>query len=560
MNFIINEFSIISPIEKKAFNHSFDRKINLVVGEKDAGKSTLARSMMYTLGCEVKDFEFQNEHASNIYIMDFNIENDNYILIRRKLKIGRGSNFFKIIKNRDNTYDFYDTKTFTEFLNEIMGIEVVTMGIDKKETQLYPNHIFLPFYTDQDNSWQDYMDSTFNGIKFIKNHRKVVLEYFTGARPNEYYRLNLKKSKLKISLDEFEALIKSKELIIDENNRNIHIVENIDIDTFKEQYKYFLDTYNNIIETEHKLKKELNDKMYKRNTYSEMKSSIELSINDMIENELNSKCPNCKQVISKSLEENYVLYLTKENLINEREKVNMFLHDLEEDIEVRLNEVSELKYIDSEIKAKLDSTSELIDLANRADSYALSRVNMKLKAEIDSLRIKRDRKKDELEAVEKSLLKLNNKDVSKTYKELMIDSYKKLNIPFSYKNYYTSNLESVKINLSGATKVQAILAQYLTIYEMACNTRGIIKIPMFIDTYRKDDFNEPELDRTAKFIFDTLKSKHQAFVFMSNNEQNIDSIKGYNYSRLDLSTTDRVLNQDSDLIMRKYYDYISSAQ
>ncbi len=74
-----------------------------------------------------------------------------------------------------------------------MGIEVVTMGIDKKETQLYPNHIFLPFYTDQDNSWQDYMDSTFNGIKFIKNHRKVVLEYFTGARPNEYYRLNLKK-------------------------------------------------------------------------------------------------------------------------------------------------------------------------------------------------------------------------------------------------------------------------------------------------------------------------------------------------------------------------------
>ncbi len=60
--------------------------------------------------------------------------------------------------------------------------------------------------------------------------------------------------------------------------------------------------------------------MYKRNTYSEMKSSIELSINDMIENELNSKCPNCKQVISKSLEENYVLYLTKENLINEREK------------------------------------------------------------------------------------------------------------------------------------------------------------------------------------------------------------------------------------------------
>lgn len=560
MRFYINEFSIISPVESKAFNHKFSKKINVVVGEKDAGKSTLARAMMYTLGCNVKDFEFQKEHQSNIYILDFNIESDNYILIRRKLNIGRGSNFFKVVKNNSTTHDFYDTKTFAGFLNEIMKIKVITMGVDKKETQLYPNHIFLPFYTDQDNSWQDYLDSTFNGIKFIKNHKKVILEYFTGARPNEYYNLNLIKSKLKITLDELDALIKSKEMIIDENNRNIHIVENIDLDSFKEQYKFFLDTYNNIIESEHKVKKELNDCIYKRNSFKEMRTSIELSVEGMIESELNEKCPNCNRIIDKSMEENYLLYLTRENLIAEREKVNMFLHDIEEDIELKLGEVSKLKYANDELQAKLNSTSELIDLASRADSYALSRVNLKLKDEIDNLRIERDRKRDKLDAVEKSLMNLNNRDVSKNYKELMIDAYNTLNIDFSYKNYYTSNLESVKINLSGATKVQAIIAQYLTIYEMASNTKHTIKIPMFIDTYRKDDFNELELERTAKYIFDKLMDKHQAFIFMSNNEQNIISIKDYNYTRLDLSTSDRVLNQDSEPILKKYYGYISSTQ
>lgn len=558
MNFIINEFSIISPVEKKAFNHRFDQSINLIVGEKDAGKSTLARSIMHTLGCAVKDFDFQKEHIANIYILDFNIGDDNYILIRKQLKQGRGKNFFKVIKNTTETNVFYDTKSFSKFLNKIMKIEVVTIAKDKEETQLYPNHIFLPFYTDQDNSWQDYLDSTFHGIKFINNHRKVILEYFTGARPNEYYSLNLKKSQLKITLDELDALLKSKELILEENNRNIVIIESFDLQSFKELYKYFLDTYKNIIDTEHLLKKELNDKIYNKNSFSEMKDNIDSSIENMIASELDNQCPNCNQNIHNSFESNYKLFLTRENLIKEREKVNMSLHDLEEDIVVAQNKVSDLNPTVNDIKSKLDANPNLIDLENRADSYALIRINLKLKKEIDLLRVERDENVEEYEKLEKKLLKLNNKDVSKRYKELMIESFKKLNINFSYKNYYNSNLESVNIKLSGATKVQAIIAQYLTIYEMTYDTNDSIHIPMFIDTFRKDDFNEDELGITSKYIFDILKNKHQAFVFMSNNDQNISTISEYEYSRLDLSTKDQILNKDSEPILDKYYDYISS--
>ena len=158
----------------------------------------------------------------------------------------------KIIKNNIEIFTFFDTSNYKEFLNKIMKIEVVTRGKDKTETTLYPNHIFLPFYTDQDNSWQNYLSGTFNGIVFIDNYKKVILEYFTGARPNEYYGLQLEKTNLVNQLDDLNALIKSKELIIKENINNIKIIENIDVEDFKKQYDFFLKMYDNILNRDRK--------------------------------------------------------------------------------------------------------------------------------------------------------------------------------------------------------------------------------------------------------------------------------------------------------------------
>ena len=169
MKFNIKEFSIISPSENKSFNMVFKDGINLIIGEKDSGKSSLVRAMLYTLGCDVKGFDFKSKMPDNIYIIDFTIDSDNYILVRRSLKKGKGKNFFKIIKNNSRIKKFYDTKSFKNYLNEIMNIDIEVFDKSGKLTKLYPNHIFLLFYTDQDNSWQNYLVNSFEGLKFIRD-------------------------------------------------------------------------------------------------------------------------------------------------------------------------------------------------------------------------------------------------------------------------------------------------------------------------------------------------------------------------------------------------------
>lgn len=556
MVFYINEFSILSPSEKKAFNSCFNNGINLIVGKKDSGKSTLSRSIFYTLGCDVKNNDFINKLPDNIYILDFNIDNINYILIRKRLKKGKGKNYFKIIKNNKYEEVFYDTTSFKDCLNDILKIEVITRNTKKEETTFFPNHIFLPFYTDQDFSWQNYLNSTFSNIAFIPDYKKTILEYFTGARPNDYYSLQLKKTKLKIDIDEISALIKSKEIIIKENRMNIKIIEDIDFESFVNNYEYFLELYKNTISSEHKIKSELNTCLYEQNVYHDVENNLKDSIENYVERELNTSCPNCNQIINKSMESNYKLYMTQENLINERDKIKMNLKEINNSISLKTNKLELLKDENKKIKEVLDANAEMIDLNNRIDSYALNRVNNKLNLDIDELRVKRDKKNEKLKDVVKNLNELNNIDVSTPYRELMIRAFEMLNIEFSYNSYYTSNLESVKISLSGASKVQAFIAQYLSIYEIIVNNENVIRIPMFIDTFLKDDFNETELSRTSDFIFQSLENKHQSFIFISDNNQTLSSIDKYNFNKIDLIEKSNLLDKDYDEIFNKYSSFI----
>lgn len=552
----MNDFSILSPKNKLSFYHCFEKGINLIVGEKDSGKSTLVRSILYTLGCDVRDFDMISYYPENIYILNINIDFDNYIIIRKKLKDGRGKNYFKVIINKNEVNYFYDTKSFSVFLNAKFKINIVTLDKNKKETKLYPNHIFLPFYVDQDNSWQNYLTSTFTGINFIDNYRKLILEYFTGIRSNKYYKFQLQKTKLKSDISELDALILSKKLIIEENNSYVSIIEDIDIEEFKKQYKYFLKVYKKIVDNEHLIKEKLNENIYKRNSIKAMKNQIETSLNKIIYDKVLNECPNCHQRIYNTLEDNYKLYLTEENLIKEKEKLIHLLNDVDEEVNLSLSELKEVGNKSRDLSNKLNADSKTIELAERAKSYALNRVNSKLIEDLDKLRIKRDEKQEKLDGVEASLRNLNKRDLSKVYNSKMIADFELLAIPFVYKSYYNTNLEAVKISLSGATKVQAFLVQYLTIYEMILNCKETINIPIFIDTFLKDDFNNEEIDRTTKYIFSNLESKFQSFIFIANNNLTLNALKDFKFKRFNLDNKRKLLKYDYETTFERYADYL----
>ncbi|WP_340010810.1 ATP-binding protein [Paenibacillus sp. FSL H7-0690] len=557
MELIYKDFAILSPHDKKAFEINFTSGVNLVYGQKDSGKSTISRAMMYTFGCDVKNFSLNESHPNNIYILRFTIQEDVYILLRKKLKSGKGKNFFKIYKNEDYIGSFYSTKEFTNYLNQIFNISVVTMDNESNETKLYPNHIFSLFYTDQDNSWQNYLSSTFSNLAFIKQYRKIILEYFTGSRTNEYYDLRLNQQKKEVEINQIKALLDSKKLIFKENQNNIKIIENVNEDEFIKQYELVLRIHQNIINTEHELKKNINKRLYQKNKYIETYEVLTTNINDYIEPEIDDECPNCHQHIVRGFQNDYELFVARENLINERDKVRMFLEEINKELEKEKKELRELKKEDVNIRSKLDADGSLLQLSERADSYALNRINMNLEKEIDVLKNQLDELKESKKIIDSKVRKQKDIDLSQKYKELMKESFDLLSIEFSYKSFYDNNFESVKISLSGTTKVQAFIVQYLTIYKLMKKNKGIIKIPMIIDSYLKDHFSEHDADITTKYIFDTLiENSHQAFVFITDNEQTKQSINFEEINTIKLNEVRGLLTDNYDKVYQEYGKYV----
>lgn len=542
----------------KSFSQVFDKGINLIVGEKDSGKTSLARAIMFTLGCDVNNFDLKKKIPDIVFIMEFSLDSNDYIIIRKQLKtVGRGKNYFKLVHRKEEEV-FFDTKTFAERLNSLFNINIITLNKENERTFLYPNHIFLPFFVDQDYSWQSYLTSTFTGLNFIHNFKKIILEYYSGMRSNLYYELLLQKSEALKKYRKLDSLIDSKELIFQENINNMKIIEDIDIEKFKQKYQAILKIYDNIIKTEHQLKNKFNEIVYEKNNLVKQHERLNLAIDTIIPDELQEHCPNCKQIIYKHLDENYKLLLSKENLINEREKIQMQLKDIEKEFENTNNRIMDINIKGTELEKKLNADENVISLTERAESYAFSKINDSLKEEIDSLIIKKSEKESELEEIEEKLKKMNHQNITEKYQRLMIKAYRDLNISFSYKSYYTSNLESVNINLSGASKVQAFIAQYLSIFELSLLNSESVNIPMFIDTYLKDDLNHDEINRTTDFVFEKMNKGHQAFLYISNNKDTLSRIENYEYryKKINLENKEQLFTKDYMTTYLTYKDIL----
>ncbi len=68
--FILEKFVIISDTERSGNEFVFDERTNVIVGENESGKSSLSKSILYTLGCDVY---FENDWANleKVYLLFF---------------------------------------------------------------------------------------------------------------------------------------------------------------------------------------------------------------------------------------------------------------------------------------------------------------------------------------------------------------------------------------------------------------------------------------------------------------------------------------------------------
>lgn len=188
---------LLSHQEKKAVQTDFHPKKNLIVGNNHTGKSSIIKNIFLALGARPNG-KLAEWDENAITAVRFSIQNNSYLVVHHMGVRGLFDINDNLISATKKDSDW------TEIFCSITDFNLTLTDKNKSTVSASPRCFFLPFYIDQDSSWGKEW-STFVGLQQYKSPVKLILEYFTGIKPPEYYSIE---SERLLAQNECDELLK----------------------------------------------------------------------------------------------------------------------------------------------------------------------------------------------------------------------------------------------------------------------------------------------------------------------------------------------------------------
>ncbi len=300
---------LLSTTEKKAKKVEFDERRTLIFGKNGTGKSSLIKSIYKTFGAEPFKDHPTWKKLSPISFVRFKVDNISYSI----LKDGKLYGLFDGNNELINVYDSV-TNGLGLYLANLLEFKIKLPNQQGLIITPPPAFLFLPYYIDQDISWQSNWNS-FTGLKQIKNFREPIVSYHSGLKPNEYYTTKSEIEEYIIKISELENERKLLKNVLDKIKEKISRVDfNIDIDGFKDDKKDLLVECEVLKNSQELLKSKLVDlyniKIYiesqltiAKNAFNETRKDYDYATKILVEDSVD--CPTCGAHYSNSFLERF---------------------------------------------------------------------------------------------------------------------------------------------------------------------------------------------------------------------------------------------------------------
>lgn len=198
LNFI--ELLVASRREKRAMRLDLSQATTILLGPNRTGKSSLIKSLYSAFGADsaVNSPEWRDSAPS--VLVRFAYRGRIHSALRHAGRTSLLDNKGRLlISNQDGMRHY--SQGLANFLT--INLRLLDRGGDLVAP--FPAHIFLPFYIDQDAGWTSVWRS-FRDLKSLPNQpERKLIEYYTGIRSDEYYRIQAELDQLKIKSTELNV-------------------------------------------------------------------------------------------------------------------------------------------------------------------------------------------------------------------------------------------------------------------------------------------------------------------------------------------------------------------
>lgn len=519
--FVLSEILLLSTMEKKAKRVKFNQRRTLIHGGNGTGKSCLIKSIYTTFGAApIKDHP--NWKALNpISFVRFKIDGVKYSI----LKDGK---FYAIFDNKDELINVFQSvgKELTPFLAKLFDFKIQLPNQQSEIVTPTPAYLFLPYYIDQDISWQKNW-SSFKNLSYIKGYREPIAFYHAGLRPNQYYQTKGEIEQYTTVIKDLEDERKVLKNVLEKVKEKITQVDfNIDIEKFKDEIKDLLVECEILKQRQEQLKSKLVEyynfkisiesqlvitKTALNETRKDYKYATEVIVDDFVD------CPTCGAHYENSFVERFeiakdedrckelLVELTRElkEIDDKIEKENAAFNKNNEEI-VRIETLLENKK--GEVKLK-----DVIDNAGRNELKIVFEENSKILMEnIVENAIKQKELQDKLRLFTD---KNRKEQIMNLYHTLM----KKYLFQLDVKTLKDESYKKIDSNIpeTGSALPRALIAYYFSIFHVMNKYTTSAFCPIIIDSPNQQDMDLEHIDKVFKFIDENQPEGSQMILGLS---------------------------------------------
>lgn len=195
-SFQFESIKLMSHRDGRARSIHFHPTSTLVVGRNHTGKSSLIKALFRTLGAKPQG-GLTEWDESTVSVVDFSVGGVRYSALHQQGHRALFSADGELLTAANSHGEW------TRALTQVLGFNLVLTNKNAAAVSADANCFFLPFYVNQDGSWQSTWE-TFVGLRQFRAPVGPILEYFSGIKPPTYYSLSAERALLQRAVDELD--------------------------------------------------------------------------------------------------------------------------------------------------------------------------------------------------------------------------------------------------------------------------------------------------------------------------------------------------------------------
>jgi len=512
-SFIFREILILSRMEKKGRRLIFHPKRTIILGKNDTGKSSLIKSIYSALGASAGKENTKWKSIQPVILLKFSISGLNYSILK-------DGSIYSIFDKDDRLINSYDSVTngLGPYLANIFNFRVKLPDQKGKIITPPPAYCFLPYYIDQDVSWQKPWES-FKNLGQVRGYKKPMIEYHTGLRPDDFYETKSQMEAYQQQIDELDRERKlSRKLLERIKNKLSEDTFDIDIETFQEEVKELLVQCGVLKQHQEQYKRRLLD-LY--NTKVNLESQIIIAnkaVNELgkdysyaLVSDDDVECPTCGAHYENSFSERFDIAVDERKtaeLLDELQSELLLIKAKIEQMEGQFNNASkEIERIEVILEEKKGEI-RLKDIIEKEGKRELNGIFQKdiedIEEEIQENILEKIRLTDRLSQLEDKTRKEN---IRSFYRAKMQKNLHDLDVTNLYEKDYSDLTKS--INNTGSAGARMLVAYYFAIFQVMAKYKTGISCPIVIDSPNQQAQDEGHIERIYTFIRDNQPDDSQ---------------------------------------------------